>query len=127
MKKHSCLTACLVAIIALVVLVCFNIPTPLRISPETTYITEPLMADGKRIDYYRAMEERFYPPEINTDDNGYRLLVQAFGENAWKRETNEPTIGELLASDLSQQIYEKLGLDPNEKPDMPLKIVSPIF
>ncbi|MCL2710818.1 MAG: DUF2497 domain-containing protein, partial [Planctomycetaceae bacterium] len=131
-KKRSCLRgcsiACLLAIVALVLLVSFNIPTPMRISEETTRILGPMMPDGKRIDYFRAMEERFYPPELATDDNGYRLLLQAFGVNAWKRESGDPTMGEILALATASprlQIYEKLGLDPNDEPTTPLKIESP--
>ena len=103
--------------------------TPLKISPETTYITAPLMSDGKRVDYFRAMEEKFYPPEMKTEDNGYRLLVRAMGVqfsprgvyialDTWiKREDFDP-------EPLRLQVYEKLGLDPNEQPTMK-PIVSP--
>ena len=131
-KKRGCQRGCLTIVVVLITLVVvfiwFNIPTPLRISPETTYITTPLMPDGKRVDYFRAMEEKFYPPEMKTDDNGYRLLVRAFGENAWQRETTNPTIGEIrdaLKPDHSQYIYEKLGLAPNDVSTTPLKIESP--
>jgi len=131
-KRRGCLrgcgVACLIAIVAFVVLVWFNIPTRLRISEETTRVLGPMMADGKRIDYFRAMEERFYPPGIDTEDNGYRLLVQAFGANAWRNETAEPTnVAVFLATDSNwHQIYEKLGLDPNEELTTPLRIESPL-
>ena len=124
--QRGCFTAIAVFLILAVVLVWFNIPTPLRISKETTYILGPMMPDGKRIDYFRAMEERFYPPGMDTEDNGYRLLVRAFGENAWRRETTDPSNTEILASKSSQYIYEKLGLDPNEVSTTPLKIESPL-
>ena len=51
---------------------------PLTISPETTYITEPWMRDG-RVDCFVAIEQRRYPAEMRTDDNGARLIVRAIG------------------------------------------------
>jgi len=126
MKKLGCL---IVLVVLAVPLCFFNIPTELKVSKETTYVLGPMTADGKRIDYFRAMEERFYPPEMKTDDNGYRILVQTLGVNAWQRETGDPTIGEMLfptTEALWIQIHEKLGLDPNEKPTTPLKIETPL-
>jgi hypothetical protein len=103
--------------------------TPLRISKETTYVTSPLTQDGKRIDYFRAFEERCYPPEMKTDDNGYRIIVRNFGDLA-KRDkyVRDPKTGEIKNEELDPepfrlQLYEKLGLDPNIKPT--LKIESP--
>jgi len=83
---------------------CFH-TTPLRVSEETTFVLGPMTSDGKRIDYFLAMEERYYPPEMQTDDNGYRLIVRAMGVNI----DNEL---------LRLQVYEKLGLDPNIEPMM---------
>lgn len=87
----------------------------LKISRETTYITEPLTADGTRVDYLAAYEREFYPPEMQTDDNGYRLVVRALGPDVLQ-----------LASDLTDvekaavyaQICEKLGLDATAPPTM---------
>ena len=31
------------------------------------------------IDYCKAREQMWYPPEMNTDDNGYRIIVQHLG------------------------------------------------
>ena len=108
--KRICLIATLVCLLLAIPLVGFNIPVPLRISAETHYILTPMMSDGKRIDYFRAMEEKFYPPEMQTDDNGYRLIVRAFGVTV-----SEPH---------RQQTYEKLALDPNDEPT--LNLVSPL-
>ena len=68
---------------------------PLRISKETTYITEPLTSDGTRVDYFAALEKDCYPPEMKTDDNGYRILVRAsvLTRTARKNEaTSRPTL-----------------------------------
>ena len=82
----------------------------LEISPETTYITEPLTADGKRVDYFRAIELETYPPSMKTDENGYRLIVRALGPSIDPSTPN--------AKQLSRQVYEKLGLDPMVQPTM---------
>ena len=97
--------------------------SPLEISPETTYITAPLMSDGKRIDYFRAWEERAYPPEMKTDDNGYRILVRAIGDlstySAFGR--NILTQRDLDPEPFRVQVYEKLGLDPTTPPTLKLE------
>ena len=54
---------------------------PLRISEETTYITEPLKSDGKQVDYFAALQQATYPANIATDENGYRLIVRALGKS----------------------------------------------
>jgi hypothetical protein len=88
-----------------------------------------MTSDGKRIDYFRAMEERYYPPEMKTDDNGYRLIVRAVGANIksertrWNSQTGEQYTETINAEALRVQVYEKLGLDPNVEPTM--KIESP--
>ena len=51
----------------------------LCISRETTYITEPLKSDGKQVDYFAALQKATYPPDIATENNGFRLLVQHLG------------------------------------------------
>jgi len=100
--------------------------SPLVISPETTYITAPLMPDGKRIDYFRAWEERAYPPEMKTDDNGYRILVRAIGDPT----SHSEFVGNVFTSrDLDPelfrlQVYEKLGLDPTILPTLKLEFVE---
>ena len=92
--------------------ICLFHDTPLKISKETTYITEPLTADGKRVDYFLALEQELYPPTMKTDDNGYRLIVRAFGPmiDSFYTETE--------AAILAQQVYDKLGLDPKVKPTL---------
>jgi hypothetical protein len=88
---------------------------PLRISRETTYITEPLTSDGTRVDYFAAFEQFSYRPEMKTDDNGYRLIVRALG-------AGEAPSGNAPKSPEDQirehEIYRKLGLDPQVAPTM---------
>jgi hypothetical protein len=130
-KKRGCWRSCLIVFLILALPVwwfCFH-TTPLRVSKETTYVLGPMTSDGKRIDYFLAMEERLYPPEMKTDDNGYRILVRACGagfmEERWR---HNPATGEHREEKFDPepfrlQVYEKLGLDSNEKPT--LKIESP--
>lgn len=75
---------------------------PLVISPETTWITEPRTPDGKWVDYVAALEQRRYPPEMQTDDNGARLIIRALG----------PGVDQSPAAVV--QVYEKLGLTPTK-------------
>ncbi len=98
---------------------CLRTP-PLVISSKTTRITGPLTADGQ-IDYFKALEQRNYPPEMQTDDNGFRVLVRTFGRLG--KDDQDWTIA---------QKYEKLGLDPKILPTMtipraPDKIVDEYF
>ena len=98
----------------------FITPPPLVISEETTRIIGPLTGDGY-IDFLKALEDRFFPPELAADDNGYRDFVRLFGDVAkWKEEDREF---------YRLQLYERLGLDPDVPqtlvlPDSPLKIVE---
>ena len=123
-KRRGCLRGCLVTVLILALPIywfCFH-TTPLRVAKETTYVLGPMTSDGKRIDYFRAMEERYYPPEMKTDDNGYRMIVRACGANI--RSTACCSEEQLFDPEpFRLQIYEKLGLDPNIKPTM--KIESP--
>ena len=81
---------------------------PVRISKETTYITNPLHSDGSRIDYFAALEQKAYPPGMKTDTNGYRLLAQALGPDA-----------ELKDAEQIRMFNEKLALNPETKPTHP--------
>ena len=111
-RKIGCLTYCVVIVIMIGVLVWFNIfrpGPPLRISKETTYITEPLTADGRYVDYFAALQKDFHPPEMQTDANGYRVVFRNLGDFS------------NLTSDFAQlqKRYEALGLDViNDQPTM---------
>lgn len=80
---------------------------PLRISPETTFITEPLTEDGTRVDYVRAYEELIHVPGTNTDDNGYRVILRRLSP---KSDFDDP--------ETRKKRYEILGLDPNAEPEI---------
>ena len=85
----------------------------LRISKETTHIIEPLTSDGTRVDYIAALEQDYYPPEMKTDNNGYRLIIRALGaaaDDGSEGETSSNTEAR------SAEIHEKLGLDPAIEP-----------
>jgi hypothetical protein len=85
----------------------FQNTPPLVISEETTRVTGPLTADGY-IDFLKALEEKTYPPELATDDNGFRIFVRTFGD-----------VGSTAGQEFYRlQIYEKLGLDPNVPPTL---------
>ncbi|MDR3110126.1 MAG: hypothetical protein LBU65_10655 [Planctomycetaceae bacterium] len=105
---------CLVLFVAFVVLAvlfwfwCIYTP-PLRFSVNTTYVISPTTADGKWINYFKALEESCYPPEMQTDDNGYRVFVRDCGFILNAAYNTEP---------VRLQVYEKLGIDPNVAPTL---------
>ncbi len=82
--------------------VCLFRSVPLRISKETTFITGPLKAGGKEVDYFAAWVQEHSPKIMATDENGYRLIVRHFGLPA----ELEP---ERVAS-----VCERLGLRPED-------------
>jgi len=57
----------------------------LVISEETTRITGPLTADGQ-INFFKALEQWASPPELATDDNGFRVFVRLFGSDSVTRD-----------------------------------------
>jgi RNA polymerase sigma factor (sigma-70 family) len=113
-KRFGCLgrfvkyAAVLLALLAAFVYWNFLRTPPLKISKETTYITEPLTSDGTRVDYFAALEKLLYSPEMKTENNGYRLIVRALGD------VTEDGLEEAR----SAQVYAKLGLDPEIEPTL---------
>lgn len=88
----------------------------LRISEETTRFTEPLNVQGKRVDYFRVLERELYPPQMKTDENGYRMIVRALGDRRNDRLDMEP--GQENDPALKKQTYGKLGLDFSQPPTL---------
>jgi len=101
---------------------CVGRGVPPRISRETTWITEPRTADGKWIDYCKAYEQLYYPPEMQTDENGYRIIARHLGLHIGLPEFRlrycDGKDYDLDQEALLAQGYEKLGLPPDNKPDM---------
>ncbi|MCL2624518.1 MAG: hypothetical protein FWD31_12720, partial [Planctomycetaceae bacterium] len=108
-RKIGCLVYLWGGGAVLLILFWFNIvrSVPPRVAPEITYITEPRSvvgpeyrrSDGRFVDYRSAIEQAVSPPEMATDDNGYRLVMRAIGPM------------EKTSDEYTQQRYEKLGLD----------------
>jgi hypothetical protein len=72
-----CLGVMAVAFLLLAAVATFFSSRPLQISHDTTYLTGPLMSNGKRIDYFAAIEQAIRPENAATQHNGYRLLALA--------------------------------------------------
>jgi hypothetical protein len=78
----ACLGGFVLAIIpTLVGLKDLVLAPPLRLAKETTYIVEPLKSDGRQVDYFAAIQEITCPPNIATDENGFRLIVRHLGKS----------------------------------------------
>ena len=78
----GCFAKCATALLVMLAIFLYwnFLRTPrLKISSETTYITEPLTSDGTRVDYFAALERDLFPPGMKTEENGYRLIVKSFG------------------------------------------------
>lgn len=92
----------------------------LEISEKTTVCTEPLTSDGKGVDYHEAVGNLLAPPEMKTDENGYRIIVRRLGPALIM-----PVGTKLSRSEREEKqkryekrVYEKLGLDHAMKPDL---------
>lgn len=86
---------------------------PLRISKETTFLTEPLRQDGKGIDYLGYLKSK-QPKEMATDENGIRILARSICcRTDYKKELNGPL----------QKMFEsscgELGLKPEDLKPLP--------
>jgi hypothetical protein len=124
-KRLGCLRRvakyCAVLAVLLAALAYWNLlRTPqLKISKETTYITEPLTSDGTRVDYFTAYKQEFYPAKMKTDDNGYRLIVRALGDVSDHQLSGID--GKSVKCDAeiaTARLYQELGLDPTVRPTM---------
>lgn len=73
-----------------------------RISKETTYMTEPLKADGKQDDYFAAIQQAAYPANTATDENGYRLIERHLGHGVM--------LISLLAGTPAEEIAHAIGI-----------------
>ena len=54
------------------------VSVPLKISPETTCLTEPLTKDGKFVNYFAHMQS-LAPNDPSTDKNLIRRIVRLLG------------------------------------------------
>ncbi|MDR2115288.1 MAG: hypothetical protein LBP87_02795 [Planctomycetaceae bacterium] len=101
------------------------VPSRLRISPETTYITEPLTIDG-RIDYFAAFEKTYIDKLSPPENNGQRLLIAAFGPRVLEQNVLADTVSweEMPTHEHSKNWFtnywiplcEHLYIDPYKKP-----------
>ena len=76
-KKRYYLAASILCCILLVI--AGQRPSPLRISPETTVLTEPLTPDGKLVDYRRYFLERQDDSLGDPAENGFGDVLRTFG------------------------------------------------
>ena len=111
-RQVACIVALLVLFALLLTVVgyfCLFCSVPLEISKETTYLTEPLTPDGKKVDYLAAWEKETYPDNMATDENGYRLIVRHLGVAKDALPAQAPVI------------CQKLGLAESNLSEMPLE------
>ena len=75
---------------------------PLKVSPETTILTEPRTEDGKWVDY-RAYLIAQFPKDGNTEKNSARGMLELFGLEGEYAPTFKP------------EYWEMLGLEPPDE------------
>jgi len=129
-KRYSCcliLAICAAMPLLLlggVVLLLLMPAPPLIISEETTRITGPLTPSGQ-IDFFKALEQKIYPPELATDENGFRDFTRLFGDVEryfFAGLYIHPDMRNQVSEFYRLQKYEKLGLDPNIPPTLALPL-----
>ena len=85
----------------------------LRISQETTVVTEPLLPDGSAIDFFAVLDQ-FAAAGADAENNGFRNIVRLLGRNIY--------------GDISDEKWKilcaKLNLNPD---DPPLLHYIPLF
>ncbi|MDO4630041.1 MAG: DUF1559 domain-containing protein [Planctomycetia bacterium] len=133
MKRTCCYTFLIILALAGVCMWNFFVSVPLKISPETTIVTEPLTADGRYIDYFSILEAN-YPPEMKTEKNSAREIVRRLGPGSeileymrtvilpnhadvMTAETRNATEEELIQR--FNHFYSALGLEPISPKDAP--------
>ena len=76
-----------------------------RISPETTYLTEPRLEKHRGIDYFKVIEQRLHTRPMDSDENGFRLLAKHLPLPK-------------LPQEKQTAVYKQLGLSEKTTPDL---------
>jgi hypothetical protein len=82
---------------------------PLTVSPETTIITEPLKSDGT-VDYHQHLQTKL-EQGVHPDDNGFKILVLAYGREIFDTEEQYLEMCKRLGIDLLAPSTIEPGLD----------------
>ena len=112
------------AIFALLVYFCL-IPSPLRVSPETTGFTGPLLPNGD-VDYFGAFERMYIHKLSPPEHNGQRLLIAALGPRVLEQNALMDAVPweQLPTHELSKRWFEEywkplcehMFIDPYARP-----------
>ena len=112
------------ALLAVLAYFCL-IPSPLRVSPETTGYTTPLLPNGD-VDYFGAYEQTYIHKLSPPEDNGQRLLIAACGPRVLEQSALANTFSweELPTNERSKNWFEEqwiplcehMYIDPYAKP-----------
>lgn len=101
------------------------VPSSLRISPETTGITDPLTPRGE-VDYFRAFEELYIDDLVPPEENGLRLMIAACGPGILEQRALVESVPweRIPYDDISKEWFESrwvplcdhLYIDPYRRP-----------
>lgn len=113
-----------ILILGLLVFFCL-VPFPLRVDESTCGIPGPLKEDGQ-VDYAKAYENMYPERFENQDENGFKMLIEAFGSDVirgtliasdvpWEQLPDNPSYSKWFAEDWTL-LCQKLSIDPHSKP-----------
>lgn len=115
-------------IILILLLLCYFcfVPSPMRISPETTLVTDSLKPDGMP-DYFADWSNKTWLPNISpAEDNGMRLMIAACGPSVLEQAAivRDVPWQEMPTNEKSKQWFneywlpmcESMGIDPYAEP-----------
>lgn len=86
-KRYAVPFVCLCLALAAVF---WQIPSSRKITPQTFWITEPLLLDGTGVDYSAAFEKRFGGRyNASGENNGYALLLKSMGAALLEKDKRE--------------------------------------
>ena len=104
-KKHKRITWIVVILVVVVFLgggalhLFYAPPVTIEVSPETTYITEPLKPDGLP-DYAKYLNDRLRPEGVTPETNGVVAALRGFGGDGINSEIRDACLRELGLTEL---------------------------
>ena len=78
---------------------------PLRISPETTVVTEPLLPGGHAVDFFAVLDQKC-SAGADAEDNGFREIIRLVGRS----------ICGSISDEKWNILCKKLNLNPDDPP-----------
>jgi len=94
---------------------CYSVFTggePLRVSEETTVITEPLKSDGETVDFHLAIQAMIEPPGVQPDENAFMAIWRGYGREIEDVIDRVDARQQHLVRQQYRIMCEEFGIDP---------------